>query len=346
MTRTDILFLISILWLGMSCTSGGSEEKELPPSTLDYTSSFERESFRALKTERGVSIQDSFRESDLTELELPVQRIVLTSTTQLYYFQALGVLTHVVGCPWLSFVKDRKIQERIIRGVLSDVTQGAGLDLEKIMALRPDVLLYDPRRMDIIERLEDAGVLCIPFFEYQETDPMDRSAWLELVGMLTGKEEEAMLLTDSIKTNYEANKVMLKVQAPRVLFGSYFQGVWSAAGGGSLIARMIEDAGAEYVIEGEETAAVDLDLEEFIGLLATIDYIGMVQQGQLSRQEWLALEPRIEKSMIQDKVLFYTNTLESDYFGKGVLEPHIMLQELNSILSPEPRNGRYFQIAE
>ena len=346
MSRTAILFSITLLLLGISCSLGSSEVKEQSSDTPEYASAFERPGFRVVKTDRGVSIEDSFRESSVTELELPLNRIVLSSTTQIYYFQALGVLDQVVGCPWLSFVKDSEIHDRLTKGVLRDVTGGAGLDLEKIISLRPDVLLYDPRSMDIVERLEAAGVHCIPFFEYRETDPVARSAWLELIGMLTSKEGEAMMIVDSLQTYYQTNKVTLEGPAPKVLFGSYFQGVWSAAGGGSLIARMIEDAGGDYVIEGEESAAVDLDLEEFISLLADVDFVGMIQQGQLNRTDWLALDSRIEKDMIQDKVLFYANTLESEYFGKGILEPHIMLQEVKGILSGGQINGRYFQLAE
>ncbi len=346
MYRTTVLLSILVLLLANSCFLDNSMDQQQNYPGADKPAAFERAGLRIVKTEAGVAIKDPFRESHLSDLALPVSRIVLSSTTQLYYFQALGALDQVVGCPWLDFVQDTVVQQRRKMGMLNDVTKGAGLDLERVISLHPDVLLYDPRSMDNVERLEDAGVHCIPFFEYQETHPLARLSWLELIGVLTAREREAMLLSDSIKTEYKRVRVARDDLRPKVLFGSFYQGVWSASGGASLIARMIEDAGGEYVIHGNESAAVDLDLEELISILTEVDFIGMIQQGELSREDWLALDPRIEESMIQDKVIFYTNTLESDYFGKGIVEPHLMLADIAAILNGQHKEQGYFQLAE
>jgi iron complex transport system substrate-binding protein len=345
MYRTAVLFSIVIIFFGNSCfldDSLGQKESQV----LHEPTVFERAGFRIAKTETGMAVEDPFRASSISKVVVPSSRVILSSTTQLCYFQALDALDLVVGCPWLDFVKDTVIQQRRELGLLHDVTKGASLDLERVISLRPDVLLYDPRSMDIVERLENAGVRCIPFFEYQETDPLDRLAWLDLIGLLTAREEAATLIFDSIQTAYKSAQVVIDEVKPKVLFGSFYQGVWSAAGGASLIARMIEDAGGEYIIPGNESAAVDLDLEEFLHVLAEVDFIGMIQQGELSRKDWLALDPRIEKSMIEDKVIFYSNTLESDYFGKGILEPHIMLADIVSIMNGEQKEHGYFQLAE
>ncbi len=343
--KTRILYLLALSLL-VSCVTAEVESDRLAVELETSIWDFENKHLRMSLKNGFLTLDDSFREDEPVRHELAIERIVLSSTTQLVYFQSLDALDKVVGCPWLDFVQDEEIQEQRARGKIIDVTKGAGLDLEKIISLDPDILLYDPREMDLVPRLEAAGIICIPFVEYLESKPIDRVMWLDLVGVLCQKKELAFELSDSINAAYTVLEQNDSPARPQVLFGSYYQGVWSVSGGGSLISQMIRDAGGELVIQGEESSSVDIDSEEFFELLEKSDHIGMIQQGQLSREEWLALDPRIDDAMIEDKVIFYCNTLESDYFGRGVLEPHIMLNELKEIFFGEASSGRYFQIAE
>lgn len=339
-------YLIVLILVLFSCSEIGVEKESHADEAVMSEPVFSSNGLNISVHEDRLIMRDPYREKKLMSLDLPVDRIALSSTTQLIYFQALDALEHVIACPWLDFVSDEEIQERRAQGHVLDITKGAGLDLERIISIDPDVFLYDPRESEFIPRLEEADVFCLPFMEYLETEAATRASWLELVGLLCDKRTKARDLTESIRNKYDLLKQVNTDNRPKVLFGSYYQGVWSAAGGGSLIAGMIEHAGGDLIVDGEAKASIDLDPEQFFTLLQEADFIGMIQQGEITRKAWLELDPRMEEQMIEDKVIFYCNTLEADYFGKGMLEPHIMLKELTEIFSGEQEVTSYFQIAE
>ncbi len=281
-------------------------------------------------------------------IEIPAGRVVLSSTTQLHYFMLIDQLPVVVGCPWLDLVKDDEVLRSVDSGEMVNVTKGAELDLEKIIACRPDVFLYDPRDASIVPRLRSMGISCLPFYEYLETDPLKRLEWIQVTGALAGDRQASEVALMRVQDEYDRTRdefPNLDGHSKKVLFGSFFQGKWSVAGGESLLAEIIRDSGGEYALNDGEVGSTEIDLEEFLVLIESIDVLGIVNHGHLSRSGLISLDDRLEGIGLDSKELVLCNTAESDYFGKGVVEPHIMLMELKLLLRGKGNgNGIYFNI--
>ena len=73
-------------------------------------------------------------------------------------------------------------------------------------------------------------------------------------------------------------------------------GNWHAVGGKNYLARIFHDAGADYVIEDEETGGENLEFEKMYALAANADYWRILNSfpGEFSYEALKASEPRNE----------------------------------------------------
>ena len=107
------------------------------------------------------------------------------------------------------------------------------------------------------------GITLVPHLGYQELDPLGQAEWIKFVGMFIGKEKEANELFAGIESRYQNLKSQTSnlkpEERPTVLSGEMHYGNWHAVGGKNYLAQIFRDAGAEYVINDEETGGEDLE---------------------------------------------------------------------------------------
>ena len=108
----------------------------------------------------------------------------------------------------------------------------------------------------------------MPHLGYQELDPLGQAEWIKFVGMFIGKESEACKVFAGIEQRY--NELKAKVDSiihhpspdtqhrmPTMFSGEMHYGNWHAVGGKNYLAQIFRDAGAEYVINDDETSGED-----------------------------------------------------------------------------------------
>jgi hypothetical protein len=129
-----------------------------------------------------------------------------------------------------------------------------------------------------------------------------------------------------------------------VILLSFYQGTWSAAGPESLMADLIRDAGGEYALKGTGVENVNLDIEELMTVLPSLDFIGVVHGGELTREDILDWDSRLNREILDSLQFFFVDTYQKDYFGKALLEPHLLLADISQILSEDVKwPFHYFQ---
>ncbi|NND95492.1 MAG: ABC transporter substrate-binding protein [Flavobacteriales bacterium] len=340
----NLLYICTITCLALSSCqleSKSNIESDVNKSTVTLNS-FSSQGFRASQEEGLLKIEYRIR-NELKEIEIdlvenPINRFVLSSTTQIHYFKEIGQLDKVVGCAWLDDIDDALIEQSKSNGVIQNVTVGAELDLESILDCRPDVVLYDPRESSLVQRLESLGIICIPFLEYAEKDALSRVSWLHLIGLLTGKPKTSLMRYGEISNNYMNQRLLPNEEdnsRDKVILMSYYNGIWSASGPKSLMAELVNDAGGEYVLDGDATASVDLDVEELLTLISKIDFLGVIQYGEINEQIIAKWDDRISVEILDSISIFSVDTKNDDYFGQGILQPDIMLADLKAILKQD-----------
>ena len=187
--------------------------------------------------------------SDGTIVEVPVQRAAVFTTVHCALLTELGLGSHIVGVADAKYIKVPYIQEQIKAGRIVDCGNGLNPVVEKIMDVKPDVIMLSPfENSGGYGKTEEIGIPLIECAEYMETSPLARAEWMRFYGLLFGESAKADRLFQQVDSSYTA----LKQQAAKagqgrsVLVDKITGSVWYMPGGRSTIGQMLQDAGGRY----------------------------------------------------------------------------------------------------
>jgi iron complex transport system substrate-binding protein len=286
-----------------------------------------------------------------TMIEVPVERVVTASTTHVPFFNALNEMDRLVGCAFLVHVMDSAVLPRTKDGRLLEISDGQRIDKEKLLMADPGLLLSYPFGKGMEGISLDGSFPMIGITEYLEPHPLGRAEWIRLFGMLVGREKESIEIHDQLRVRYDSIRMrnMLYSFLPGVFFGSYWQGQWHASGGDSYMANLIRDAGARYLLDDKHTTeSVTIDLEELVVRSENAHVFGKIlhQERAVEYADVVGFDERLLE-LVEEKemILFYGNTATSDLFGKALLEPDVMLEEISRLIrtGEEVENPVYFR---
>ncbi|MGA9637718.1 ABC transporter substrate-binding protein [Flavobacterium sp.] len=216
-----------------------------------------------LKEQNGV-LPDSLQQ--YPSILVPLQSIVVTSTTIIPYLEMLGVEKKLVGFPHTDYISSEKTRALIDKGAVKNVGQNEKLNMEQLINLAPELIVTFS--MDnsnpMIANLEKSGLKVLIQADWMEQSPLGKAEWIKLYGALFGKEKEAKTLFDGIVKNY--NEATALVENPHkektVLYGSMYQDQWFVAKGNSWVSQFIKDAKANYLwADAEGTGSLALSFE-------------------------------------------------------------------------------------
>jgi iron complex transport system substrate-binding protein len=277
---------------------------------------------------------------------LPLSRIAVVSTTHLSYLQALKALGVVVGAAHLDRLVDPELIAKV-KGVVPEIGTANGLDRELLIVLAPEALLdYPFGQGGSTSAIPDLQRIAVT--EYLEEHPLGRAEWLRFFGVLLGREQMADSLFNAIAERYKAALHPEGKERPRVFFGSAWQSRWYVPPGNSYIGQLIADAGGDYcfssIVAGENVA---MDLEQVLDETARADHFGAVlaHSGSVDPVLLAGGDRRIAGMKAVSQGGFVGNSASSDFFGRALLEPDLVLRDLRCIFHPSECSGhvpRYF----
>jgi iron complex transport system substrate-binding protein len=286
------------------------------------------------------------------EIAIPARRIACLSTTHASYLAALGFSEAVVGVGYAESVLDQEVKKRIENGSIGNITSASGLDLEKLLALSPDVFLTYSYESIPEELIRHAGVKIMYINEYEEPDLLGRAEWIRVFGALVGRFQKADSLFEQVADRYDAlrKSVFTSSKSPAVLTASFYGGQWFVPGGDSYAAKLIADAGATYLFHHKEGSGnVAVSFEELYKVAAQADFFGKVAAvADFGPESFFEGDKRFLGLKCHTKGgLFVCNTIEADYFGRASVEPDVLLADLISVFHPDilPNHSpRYFRL--
>ena len=187
--------------------------------------------------------------TDGTVIEIPVQRAAVFTTVHCALLTELGVGSHIVGVADSKYIKVPYIHQQIKAGRIVDCGNGLNPVVEKIMDVKPDVIMLSPfENSGGYGKTEEIGIPLVECAEYMETSPLARAEWMRFYGMLFGVADKADDLFSQVDSSYMA----LKQQAAKagegrsVIVDKVVGSVWYMPGGRSTIGQMLQDAGGQY----------------------------------------------------------------------------------------------------
>lgn len=287
------LFLFGFFILAWSClnqpkekTSTSQLSSNTSTITLDYAQGFKIQCFENYKL---LTISEAWPNADKTftyllqtsddkifpkeeydyKIKIPVERIVVTSTTHIPALEALGVLQHLVGFPNTDFISSDQARAMIDRGELKNVGQNQKLNTEIVLSLEPDVLVSFAVKGQnkTLESIKNANIPVLYNADWVESHPLGKAEWIKFFGLLFNKNQKAEKIFNEIKSNYEnAKKLASKsTKMPSVISGALWKDQWYLPGGNSWQAKIIADANANYLYsETDSNGSLSFSLESVL----------------------------------------------------------------------------------
>jgi iron complex transport system substrate-binding protein len=280
-------------------------------------------------------------------ITVPVRKIVCMSTTHVAMISALGEEKTIAGMSGTGFMYSAGLNSRAKEGLINDVGYEANLNKEMILKIRPDItMIYGvgSESSGYVGKIEELGIKVIYNADYLETDPLGKAEWIKLFGALYCREKMADSIYNSEVTAYNNLKSYIAgriITKPRVLLGLPFRDTWFISPGNSFISKLISDAGGEYIWKDTKSfVSMPVGLENVYLKAMNADYwlnIGTVR----TKNEIPAVDKRLsDLPCFRNGKLFNNNNRVTeaggnDFWESGTVYPHLILNDIASILHPD-----------
>jgi iron complex transport system substrate-binding protein len=278
-------------------------------------------------------------------IPVPVENLVVTSTTHIPALEALDVGDRLSGFPGTDYISSAYTRARVSEGKVEDLGNNEMMNTEITLRLKPDVVIGFSISSEnkTYETLKRSGIPVVYNGDWTEQTPLGKAEWVKFFAPFFGMEEKAEILFDSIALAYQQAKDLAKkaTRVPTVMSGALYKDVWYAPGGNSWAARFIEDANAQYLWqETEESGSLSLSLESVLAKATNADYwvspsqFTSYKELEKANSHYLQFNPLKRK-----KVYTYAQSKGETggliFFELGPNRPDLILKDLIHIFHPE-----------
>ena len=146
--------------------------------------------FTYLLKEKNASIPDSLQK--YTTISVPLESIVVTSTTNIPFLEMLGVEKSLVGFPHTDYVSSKKTRKLIDAGAVKNIGQNEKLNVEQLIELAPNLIITFgiDNNNPMIDNLQKSGLNVLIQADWMEQTPLGKAEWIKLYGALFKKEKK------------------------------------------------------------------------------------------------------------------------------------------------------------
>ncbi|SFF36579.1 ABC transporter substrate-binding protein [Thermoflexibacter ruber] len=366
-------FIVLMVFLFSRCATEKREKEEIQtfPTQIKHAKGFSitkakdykiltvhqawknaKKTFRYILLKQGQQMPQNL--TDEVVVEVPIQKFICLSTTHAPFVDLLRESEKIVGFAGSKYVSTASIAKLIKQGKIKEVGQENGINLEVMLDLQPDlVIAYMMNEADkSYQEMQRAGVKIAINSEYLEESPLGQAEWIKFFAAFLDKEREADSIFNEIENEYLATSALARQEAnkPSVFTNIPYGGTWYVAGGRSFVAKLIQDAGANYIFEQDSTrGSIPMSIESVFQAAQKADFWLNVSDFQ-SLQELKNLDTRfIEFDAMKKGNIFNNNNKVNEgggiaYWELGVARPDIVLKDLVKIFHPHilPQHDLYF----
>ena len=281
---------------------------------------------------------------NISESNLPYKKVILLNASLIGYFTELGLENKIIGISSPEYIYSQKVKDLISSGVIHNIGNEQKYDVEKIIALKPDVIFtnYVASFDNTYDLIRKNGIEIIFLDEYLEQNPLEKSKYLLVFGKLLGNYEGAASRFNEIQASYDSLKNLSKKAEtkPIVLANEMYGNQWFLPGGQSNLATFIADANAQYInAENPDSKAVPVSFEEVFAKSESAEFWVNVGNHR-SKKELLQINPNYAKMNVYNNGELFTVSgrergKSNDYFESGVVRADLVLKDYIRIFHPE-----------
>lgn len=277
-------------------------------------------------------------------LEGDASRIVAMSSTHIAMLNAIGEAGRVVGVSGIDYISNPVISAN--RDSIGDVGYEGNINYELLISLDPDlVLLYGVNGASSMEgKLNELGIPFMYVGDYLEESPLGKAEWMVALSEVVGKRTEGEQVFGGIPVRYNDLKKRVAdtvLDAPSVMLNTPYGDSWFMPSTESYVARLVKDAGGDYIYKKNTgNASLPIDLEEAYKLTSEADMwlnVGMAN----TLDELRTSCPKFSDTRCFRNGSVWNNNLKTnaaggnDYYESAVVNPDILLRDLVKIFHPE-----------
>ncbi len=299
--------------------------------------------FRYLLTKDKSKIEN--KEEYDAVVQIPVKRMVVTSTTHIPSLEMLDEAETLVGFPNLNYISSENTRSLIDQGKILELGKNEDLNTEILIELSPDVVVgfAMDNNNSAFSAIQKAGIPVLFNSDWTEVSPLGKAEWIKFFGLLFDKQEEADSMFAQIEMDYLDAKAIASnaTNTPTVISGAMYRDIWYMPQGDSWAAQFIADAKGDFIWkETKGTGSLSLNLESVIDKGKDADiWLGPAQFGSLQEIKESSNAYTQFKAFKTGEVYSYSMkqgaTGGSIYFELAPNRPDLVLKDIIKILHPE-----------
>lgn len=362
------VFILSLLFLlGISCKKTPKEENALTvmylaPQEIEYASGFtitNHKSYKEIKvTTPWPDAKDDltyilypkgtekpFKSPNTVFIQVPIDRVVVTSTTDIPVLEYMNLEDKLVGFPHTSYISSEKTRALVTSGNIKELGKEYNLNTEVVLELSPELIIGfsatgDTKAYDLIQ---NTGIPVVMNGSWMEKHPLGRAEWIKFVAAFFGTETIAENIFQDVKKAYQEASSLAEnaASSPTILSGSMYKDVWHVPGGDSFIAKFLKDANTTYLWEDtKKSGSLAMNFESVLEKAQNAElWIGSGDSKSLDElKEKNHRYPLF--SAFKNKTV-YSSTLKMGteggliYYELGPMRPDLILKDIIKIAHPE-----------
>lgn len=295
-----------------------------------------------LKKKNGI-VPDSLKNNII--VNVPIQSIVVTSTTHIPSLEMLNEEKTLVGFPNLDYISSEKVRALIDAKKVKELGTNQTLNTEVLIDLQPNVIIgYGlDNNNPTLDNLEKSGLKVLLNGDWNEQTPLGKAEWIKFFGALYDKQKQANEIFSKIEKDY-LNTIEIAKRAtskPTILAGDIFEGKWYLPSGTSWGSLILKEANSNYLWqETTGTGSLSLSFETVFEKAKDADF--WITSGQFSTlKEMTDANPHYAQfKAFQNKNVYSFAGRKGKtggvlYYELAPNRPDIVIKDIVKILHPE-----------
>jgi len=301
-----------------------------------------------------ANISDNSIKTNVDKLNIPLKKVVTTSSTHIPMLELIGVENTLIGFPNTSYITSSKTNLLVQKGLINDIGNDQSFNIEILISLQPDAVIGFTmgNTSKMYNTIRKNGIPVIFNGDWLEETPLGRAEWIKFFGALYDKDALADSIFKSIETKYLQAKEIAKSakNIPTILTGILYKDKWNLPAGDSFAAQLFKDANTNYLWSNSKgQGSLVLSFEAVIEKAQKANFwIGSgffanINELANANNHYTEFEPFKKREI-------YTYSKKRGvnggviYFELAPVQPHIVLQDLIKVTHPEllPNYQPYF----
>ncbi len=274
-------------------------------------------------------------QKDVILIKTPISKITCLTGTDIGYLDKINESEKITGVTDIKYVYNKIVKQNFQTKKVQSIQDLSQINPESLLG-KTQIISYSgfgkaPTNEDKLNKL---NILCIPIYDWRETNALGKAEWIKLFAILFEKEKEANSYFEQVEKEYKTLIASVKENKSlvSVLSGSLIGDSWYMPAGESFIASMFHDAEINYVNKNSKGTGSSAYSFEKVFKEHQASSI-WINPGFKSKKELINSNDKYKyfKAFKTDEIYCYSHNM-NHFWEMGAIEPQKVLSDLIQIV--------------